>query len=175
MFMNEHDIDEALVRFSRHPLLGPATKTIDSLRDGVNACSDGWPYWQRPQRAAKRLSDLIVQAGRALREQGCQSPATPWPGAADLKAAYAQLRRFRSKYPQCRFLIFPAPGVKGDEALPQQHGIEVTGNRRIDGATAEIAVALRDACPGGRDQGYYNHAQRLRDEILAGASELAEK
>jgi hypothetical protein len=48
-------------------------------------------------------------------------------------------------------------------------GIEVTGNDRIDTATAEIAVALRDASPGGRDQSYYTEAQRLRDEIMQGA------
>lgn len=52
-------------------------------------------------------------------------------------------------------------------------GIEVTGNSRIDGATAEIAVALRDASPHLRDQYYYDEAMRLRDEIMAGTAELA--
>lgn len=50
--------------------------------------------------------------------------------------------------------------------------IETTGNRQIDQATAEIALALRDANPGGRDQEYYEQAQRLRDEIRAGQQML---
>jgi hypothetical protein len=52
-------------------------------------------------------------------------------------------------------------------------GIAVTGNRRADDATSEIALALRDASPGKSDQYYYDEAMRLRDEILAGAAELA--
>lgn len=47
--------------------------------------------------------------------------------------------------------------------------IITTGCPRVDEATAEIAVALRDASPGRPDQHYYDEAMRLRDEILAGA------
>jgi hypothetical protein len=49
--------------------------------------------------------------------------------------------------------------------------ITTTGNPGVDQATAEIAVALRDASPGKRDQDYYNEAMRLRDAILSGARE----
>ena len=54
-------------------------------------------------------------------------------------------------------------------------GIQVTGNSRIDGATAEIATHIRDARVGKRyrEQDHYDEAMRLRDEILAGATELA--
>ena len=40
--------------------------------------------------------------------------------------------------------------------------IRTTGNRDIDGATGEIALALRAQCPGKRDQHYYDEAMRLR-------------
>ena len=50
--------------------------------------------------------------------------------------------------------------------------IKTTGNAQIDQATAEIAVALRDACPGQREQEYYDVAMRLRDAIMAGTREL---
>jgi len=53
------------------------------------------------------------------------------------------------------------------------YGIEITGIDRIDIATAEIAVALRDGSPGKRDQHYYGEAQRLRDEIMQGTASLA--
>jgi hypothetical protein len=46
--------------------------------------------------------------------------------------------------------------------------IKVMGNSDIDTATAEIAVALRDADPGRRDQEYYDMAVRLRDDIMRG-------
>lgn len=50
--------------------------------------------------------------------------------------------------------------------------INITGNADIDQATAEIALVLRDASPGQRDQQYYDEAMRLRDEIMAGTREL---
>ena len=53
-------------------------------------------------------------------------------------------------------------------------GIAVTGQPDIDQATAEIAVALRDADPGKREQSYYDEAARLRDAIMAGTRALAE-
>jgi hypothetical protein len=49
--------------------------------------------------------------------------------------------------------------------------IDRTGNARIDQATAELAVALRDADPGKRDQHYYDEAMRLRNEIMVGTLE----
>ena len=54
-------------------------------------------------------------------------------------------------------------------------GIKTTGNSRIDTATAEIAVALRDARVGQpryREQDHYDEAVRLRDEIMTGTREL---
>ena len=50
--------------------------------------------------------------------------------------------------------------------------IKVTGNRGLDDAAAEIAIALRDARPGMRDQAYYDEAMRLRDEIMKGTRQL---
>jgi hypothetical protein len=51
--------------------------------------------------------------------------------------------------------------------------IKITGNQDIDEATAEIAVALRDANPGQRQQEYYDMAESLRDAIMAGTRQLA--
>jgi len=51
--------------------------------------------------------------------------------------------------------------------------IQTTGNALIDQATAEIAVTLRDACPGRSDRQYYEEAGRLRDEIIVGALDRA--
>ena len=51
--------------------------------------------------------------------------------------------------------------------------VNTTGNADIDTATAEIAVALRDAAPGKRDQEYYDEAMRLLDAIMKGTREHA--
>lgn len=53
--------------------------------------------------------------------------------------------------------------------------MRTTGNGRIDTATAELALALRAARPGKREQTYYDEAMRLRDEILAGAKVLGDE
>ena len=41
-FMNEYEIDDRAKQFAEHPLLGPATRTMVSLRDWTNRNSDGW-------------------------------------------------------------------------------------------------------------------------------------
>jgi hypothetical protein len=53
--------------------------------------------------------------------------------------------------------------------------IRTTGHQDIDHATSEIAVALRDADPGKRDQHYYDEAMRLRDAIMRGTRDQARR
>lgn len=51
--------------------------------------------------------------------------------------------------------------------------INTTGHDGIDSATAEIAVALRKACPVlCGDQDHYDEAVRLRDAIMDGTRAL---
>ncbi len=51
--------------------------------------------------------------------------------------------------------------------------IWLTGNRDIDSATAEIAVALRNACPVlCGEQDHYEQAAALRNQIMKGTREL---
>lgn len=53
--------------------------------------------------------------------------------------------------------------------------IQTTGNGDIDTATAEIAVALRNASSAlCTDQYYYDEAVRLRNAIMAGTRNLDE-
>jgi hypothetical protein len=56
----------------------------------------------------------------------------------------------------------------------RKRSIDITGNDSIDQATAEIAVALRKACPVMcGDQDHYDEAMRLRDAIMTGTRALA--
>lgn len=82
-FMNSWEINERVSRHARHPVLGPATRTLASLRDAVDANSDGWCYWPKPVKAADKLMTLI---------EGGEEAAT----ADGLKAAYRPLKSFRT-------------------------------------------------------------------------------
>lgn len=50
--------------------------------------------------------------------------------------------------------------------------IKTTGNADVDCATSEIAIVLRDAGYGRKEQDCYDEAMRLRDAIMAGTRDL---
>lgn len=58
-YMNEWDIQEAVQRYSDHPVLGKATRFLVDFRDEVNSHSDGWAYWRQPVNAAAKLMALF--------------------------------------------------------------------------------------------------------------------
>lgn len=84
--MNEYDITDAVRRWSYDPVLGPAARTLQNLRDAVNRHSDGWPYWQAPRKASKLLQALVTEPPKS---RDAQREA--------YKRALTQLRRFRTK------------------------------------------------------------------------------
>jgi hypothetical protein len=92
-FMNEYDIDRAVQLWQDHPVLGPASKTVASLRDAANANSDGWAYWPKPARAARKLMELIERDGTSKYAYGDRKDAT----VAELKAALRPVKAFRTR------------------------------------------------------------------------------
>jgi hypothetical protein len=92
-FMNTWEIDEAEVRYANHPILGPATRTLANLRDAADDNSDGWAYWPKPARAAKRLQELIVRDGTSRYRFGDRDDVT----AAEYQAALRPLKAFRTR------------------------------------------------------------------------------
>lgn len=91
-FMNTYEVDEALERYAGHPVLGPATRTLASLRDATNANSDGWAYWPKPVRAAAKLMALI-EGERESRWDRERADATP----ERLRKALAPVKAFRTR------------------------------------------------------------------------------
>jgi hypothetical protein len=71
MFMNEHDVVETLARTAEQvdevPNLYAAARVLYALMEWTNEHSDGWPYWQKPQQAASRLTDTLHSRDYALR------------------------------------------------------------------------------------------------------------
>jgi hypothetical protein len=88
-FMNEMEIEDALCRFREDPILGPAAQTLDNLRKVANQNSDGWVYWPKPARAAKKLMTLL---------QGASSFRSPVAVTADqVRAAYTPIKSFLTR------------------------------------------------------------------------------
>ena len=154
MWMNEYEIEDAAHRWSDHPLMGPATRTLTGLVDAVNGCSDGWPYWRAPSRAAAKLQELITAHDRWERTE-FQRPregeeATP----AKLQAAYTQLKAFRTRQASrgkvIEFRLYPADGVTNAAPrardLPELAQVEV----EIEITDAGTLRHLRGTFPPGR-------------------------
>ncbi len=93
LFANEYEIQDWVIRYSRQPVLGCAARTFQSLVDGVNSCSDGWPYWSAPVKSAAKLITLLAEADKS-RRRGVAPTAT----VADLQHAYRPIKAFHTRY-----------------------------------------------------------------------------
>jgi hypothetical protein len=105
MFLNEYEIDDYRHQYRDHAVLGPATATLSALVEAVNANSDGWPYWQKPNRAARKLQEFIRGDWPASRFDDERKDATP----ALLRQAYGPLRAFRTRW-GVQFMITEVSG-----------------------------------------------------------------
>jgi hypothetical protein len=87
-FMNSWDIDRSVAVYDRHPILGPASKTLQNLERWTNENSDGWAYWPKPCRAAKKLMELLDRDPRYGEDDVTE---------ADYKAALQPIKSFRTR------------------------------------------------------------------------------
>jgi len=71
MFMNEYDVVETLANTADQvdevPNMYAAARVLHALMEWTNTNSDGWPYWQPPQRAASRITNMFHDRNYALR------------------------------------------------------------------------------------------------------------
>ncbi len=58
-FMNEWEIANAVDKYARHDVLGPAAAFLNAFKNEVNLHSDGWPHWSAPVKSAHRLMELF--------------------------------------------------------------------------------------------------------------------
>ena len=92
LFMNTYEIDEAVQLFGGHPVLDAAAVTLRNLRDWTDRNSDGWAYWPKPCRAARRLQ-LLLLTGRQSYLAGRTSDVT----LAQLRDALRPIKAFRTR------------------------------------------------------------------------------
>lgn len=93
LFMNEMDIEDAVINYREHPVVGQASRFLSRFAEMINQNSDGWPYWRQPVKAAEQLMSMIESHRVALREHR-PSPATP----EAFKKALRPIKAFCTKH-----------------------------------------------------------------------------
>lgn len=83
LFMNTMEIDEAIQRHAKHTVLYRASKLLADLRDLADSVSDGWCYWPKPARSARKLMELIRD--------------NPSPTETDLLKAVSPIKAFLTR------------------------------------------------------------------------------
>lgn len=71
MWMNEYEIEDALrlTAYFELPNARRGAEILSKLKDWTNNNSDGWPYWQKPSKAADKLMTALTAAINASRQQ----------------------------------------------------------------------------------------------------------
>lgn len=162
LFMNEYDIDDAVrLHGTREDNFGRAVRALDSLRNAVDANSDGWAYWSKPVTAAKRLQELILYCQDQLRRNG----DVPLITDQKLTAALAPVKAFRTRHD----LKFPV--TDAERALGARQAAAVRADAR-DREVTELAAQFHpvlDSMLADAD-----HASDWDAFVATGARRLAE-
>lgn len=100
-WLNEYDVQDAVHYIENpwrddpeRPNLKRAVKTLEALVEWTNRNSDGWPYWQKPSRAASKLSEIIQDS--VLSHQGRTGYASDI-SEGELKRALTPIKSFLTK------------------------------------------------------------------------------
>lgn len=95
VWMNEWDIGEAVYFFDTPdtPNLSRGAQVLNSLMNWANRNSDGWPYWQKPSRAAARLMERLEESRRAYWGWHGMEDLTD----AELTAAFRPIKSFLTR------------------------------------------------------------------------------
>lgn len=105
LFMNEYEIENAVVRFAsggNTPFLAEGAGVLYRLMTWTNNNSDGWPYWRKPTQAASRLMTLLLGVDRYNLQD-----VTP----AELKAACTPIKSFLTRQGVDHAEVFASPAT----------------------------------------------------------------
>lgn len=114
MFMNEWEVREAQDWFhgDDQPNLQKGAHALLRLMNWTNSVSDGWPYWQKPIKAAGRLMEELHTA-RGLQRSGSGEDMTAHKLAALLRPVRAVMRE--QGVEDTDAILFPKPPKKPKE------------------------------------------------------------
>jgi hypothetical protein len=96
MFMNSFDIESMVRRLDADttPNLYRGAQTLKNLQLWVDDHSDGWAYWPKPVRAAKRLMELLDNSTAGY----FRGVTVPDVTDAELKAALTPIKSFLTRH-----------------------------------------------------------------------------
>jgi hypothetical protein len=159
-YMNDHDIDQAWRRWSEHMLLGPAIRTVASMRDMANRSSDGWAYWKAPGQAAQGLINIIQRDGTARYMHDAERADVT---GDEVKRAMRTVKAFRTRatggdqaHAHWFDIYAPGPGIGGpvwiaklelEDAMAEHNRIQVAdraAGELVRRAHAKLALAERE-------------------------------
>lgn len=159
MWMNEWEIDNAVERWWDHPVLGPAVRTLNALRETTNANSDGWHIWPKPANAAGQLMCLIQDHEKWERTKDTQRPVLGIEATPErLRAALKPVKAFRTR-------MVRQMTERYDTAQGARWNFTIT--ERMPTRREELSKEIMDCERTARD-----HAT-LADRYLAKAAELS--
>jgi hypothetical protein len=134
MWMNEHDVEDAVLRYSDTdtPNLLAGAQILARLVRWTNRNSDGWPYWSKPGNAAKRLMDVLRENEYAARF-GHDRNGEPLTDItrADLQRALRPIKAFLTRQ-----------GVPHDAVLVEPPKPKRTYLRVVEEGTGEVVESL---------------------------------
>lgn len=92
-WMNRYEIEEALRWTDEGSNAESGARTLYRLMRWTDNHSDGWPYWQKPSKAATRLMDALQKVKESGRRDGDYVDITE----AELKAYYRPIKAFLTR------------------------------------------------------------------------------
>lgn len=115
VWMNRSEIEEAVSRFDRHSVLGPASRFLQAFQQEVDSHSDGWPYWKAPGQAAGKLQGLIhghLRAGMGA------YPQLPTATVEQVQATMAPIKAFMTRHGTKAGMTLPSLDFGAQQAKP---------------------------------------------------------
>jgi hypothetical protein len=99
-YWNQHDVASAQRRFEGLPDRELGLLVLTRLMNWTNRNSDGWAYWPKPVRAAKRLMELLDSGDHWDPEDVTE---------AELKKAFTPIKSFLTRQGVDHGEVFPSP------------------------------------------------------------------
>lgn len=106
MWMNEIEVEETLRILGNDPILGEGARFLNSYKEFINSCSDGWAYWRTGTKCADTLSKMLNDAIGAKRGFTRDYKA---PTKAEVTKAMNKIKTFAktNKWLKQENLVFP--------------------------------------------------------------------
>jgi hypothetical protein len=95
LFMNRDEVSDAAQLHAGKPIIGEATALLARFVELIDDNSDGWPYWSKGPKAAKKLMELIQS--QDVRGRAWDDPC-PKLTEDDLKQAVRPIKAFCTRH-----------------------------------------------------------------------------